>query len=109
MSQDVTSLGVEDLQGTSIGRKSLLDSNDAAHWYMVMDFIKGEKRDSRLEQRQQASNELLPQDKVLDIARQLCDVLKYLHSHEPIVVFRDLKPGNIMLSPTDQLYLIDFG
>jgi serine/threonine protein kinase len=190
MSQDVTSQGVEDLQGTSIGRKSLLDSNDAEdeqqryhilkrigeggfgavyqaedtfdndrivaikvihlsgltaqqtieatdsfnrevdllstlnhpqlpriydhftdadHWYMVMDFIKGETLDSRLEQRQQAGDGLLAQDKVLDIARQLCDVLAYLHGHEPTIVFRDLKPGNIMLSPTDQIYLIDFG
>jgi serine/threonine protein kinase len=190
MPQDITSQGVEDLQGTSIGRQSLLDSNgtpdeqqryrivkrigeggfgavyqaidtfdndrivaikaihlnglttqqtieatdsfnrevdllstlnhpqlpriydhftDAAHWFMVMDFIKGETLDSLLEQRQQAGQGLLPQDKVLDIARQLCNVLEYLHSHEPTIVFRDLKPGNIMLSRSGQLYLIDFG
>jgi serine/threonine protein kinase len=76
------------------------------HWYLVMDFIAGET----LEQYQsKAPNGRLLLSEVLDIGIQLCLVLDYLHSQQPPIVFRDLKPANIMRTPTGQLYLIDFG
>ncbi len=76
------------------------------HWYLVMDFIAGET----LEQYQsKAPNGRLLLSEVLDIGLQLCIVLDYLHSQQPPIVFRDLKPANIMRTPTGQLYLIDFG
>jgi len=76
------------------------------HWYLVMDFIAGET----LEQYQsKAPNRRLLLSEVLDIGLQLCIVLDYLHSQQPPIVFRDLKPANIMRTPTGQLYLIDFG
>ena len=40
---------------------------------------------------------------------QLCTVLHYLHSQQPPIIFRDLKPANIIRAPTGQIYLIDFG
>jgi WD40 repeat protein len=46
---------------------------------------------------------------VLAIGAQLCDVLSYLHTREPAIIFRDLKPANVMLSVYRQVYLIDFG
>jgi serine/threonine-protein kinase len=46
---------------------------------------------------------------VLSWARQLCDVLHYLHIHQPPIIFRDLKPQNIMVQPDGQLKMIDFG
>src|SRR2546428_10109804 len=76
------------------------------HWYLVMDFIVGET----LEVYQgKVPNRSLLLSEVLDIGLQLCTVLDYLHSQQPPIVFRDLKPANIMRTPRGQLYLIDFG
>jgi serine/threonine protein kinase len=76
------------------------------HWYLVMDFIAGET----LEQYQsKVPNGCLLLSEVLDIGIQLCLVLDYLHSQQPPIVFRDLKPANIMRTSKGQLYLIDFG
>src|SRR6266568_7229517 len=76
------------------------------HWYLVMDFIAGET----LEQYQSKTPDgRLLLSEVLDMGIQLCIVLDYLHSHQTPIVFRDLKPANIMRTPTGQLYLIDFG
>jgi serine/threonine-protein kinase len=74
--------------------------------YLVMDFVEGETLAERLERE---GGGPLPADEVLDWARQLCDVLEYLHSQSPPVVFRDLKPGNVMVTPEGTVKLIDFG
>jgi tRNA A-37 threonylcarbamoyl transferase component Bud32 len=74
--------------------------------YLAMDYIAGET----LEQRQQrAGGAALPEAEVLGWARQICDVLTYLHGQRPPVIFRDLKPANIMLTADGQIKLIDFG
>ncbi len=78
---------------------------DAGHWYLVMDFIEGETLEDELDK---ASGKL-PMEKVLAIGIQLCNVLNYLHTRQPPVIFRDLKPANIMLTPDESIYLIDFG
>jgi serine/threonine protein kinase len=76
------------------------------HWYLVMDFIAGETLE---EYQSKAPNGHLLLSEALDIGMQLCLVLDYLHSQQPPIVFRDLKPANIMRTPKGQLYLIDFG
>lgn len=73
--------------------------------YLVMDYIEGET----LEARQEAINGPLPEPQVLDWARQLCEVLTYLHHRTPPIIFRDLKPGNIMVDTAGRVKLIDFG
>src|SRR5205085_2594150 len=50
-----------------------------------------------------------PVEMVLEIGIQLCTVLDYLHTHQPPIIFRDLKPANIMRTADNHVYLIDFG
>lgn len=73
-------------------------------WYLVMDYIEGETLKEILERRGH-----IPESEVLDWARQICLILDYLHSQKPPVIFRDLKPANIMLTPEGIIKLIDFG
>ena len=76
------------------------------HWYLVMDFIVGETLD---EYQSKAPRQRLLLSDALDIGMQLCTVLDYLHSQQPPIIFRDLKPANIIRAPTGKIYLIDFG
>jgi Protein kinase domain len=72
----------------------------------VMDYIEGETLEDML---QKVRGGALPVKKALDIAIALCDVLGYLHEQRPPIIFRDVKPANIMITPQDRVYLIDFG
>ncbi|HLG64154.1 MAG TPA: protein kinase [Ktedonosporobacter sp.] len=77
---------------------------EGGYWYLVMDYIPGLTLSAYLRQQKQ-----LPPLEVLTYARQLCDVLDYLHRLTPPIVFRDLKPSNIILTPDGSLMLVDFG
>ncbi len=79
---------------------------DREHWYLVMDFIEGETLEAYVN-RAKAGH--LPVGEVLEIGVQLCTVLDYLHSQQPPIIFRDVKPANVMRMATGHLYLIDFG
>lgn len=79
-------------------------TEDSRH-YLVMEYIDGSTLEDLLEQQGRPFSER----RVLSWARQLCDVLEYLHSQQPPVIFRDMKPGNIMLTRTGRIKLIDFG
>ncbi len=79
---------------------------DGGRWYLVMDFIDGETLETLLEQ---AKDGKLPPEQALHIAIQACSVLDYLHTRQPPIIFRDLKPANIMLTANGHIYLIDFG
>lgn len=74
--------------------------------YLVMDFVEGQTLEQRL---QAAGGNPLPEAEVLGWARQICEVLTYLHSQRPPIIFRDLKPANVMVTRTGHIYLIDFG
>lgn len=71
---------------------------------IVMDYIEGRSLDDVFEE-----NGAQPVETVLEWAEQLCDVLNYLHTQNPPIIYRDMKPGNVMLKPDGNLMLIDFG
>ncbi|MDR0445840.1 MAG: serine/threonine protein kinase [Oscillospiraceae bacterium] len=69
---------------------------------LVMDYIEGNPLSVALNE-----GGALPQEDVIRWARQLCDVLGYLHGES--IIYRDMKPSNIMLKPDGNITLIDFG
>ncbi|WP_026507411.1 serine/threonine protein kinase [Butyrivibrio sp. MC2013] len=80
----------------------VIDKDDS--FLIVMDYIRGRTLRDVLREEKSIS-----QDKVRLWAIYLCDVLIYLHSREPAIIYRDMKPENIMLDPDGKIYLIDFG
>lgn len=78
---------------------------EGGHHYLVMAYVDGETLSDRLKQ----SEGPLRVPEVLEWARQLCSVLDYLHNQNPPIIFRDLKPSNIMLDAGNRIKLIDFG
>ena len=74
--------------------------------YLVMDFIEGKTLYQLLKE---AQGRPLPLAQVVHYALQMCSVLAYLHQHHPPIIFRDIKPTNIMITSTGHLFLIDFG
>lgn len=72
--------------------------------YVVMDYIEGESLDKIL-------NEYgaQPEEKVINWAMQIADALSYLHGQKPPIIYRDMKPANVMLKPEGNIKIIDFG
>jgi len=75
-------------------------------YYLIMEFVQGRT----LEQTVGTSRGFLPESRVLGWAAQLCDALNYLHQQHPPIIYRDMKPGNVMLLDDGaRIKLIDFG
>lgn len=77
------------------------------HNYLVMEYVDGKTLAEVLEEEGQPRG--LPEVRVRKWAAQICSVLAYLHNQNPPVIFRDLKPSNIMVTSDDKVKLIDFG
>lgn len=74
--------------------------------YLVLEFIHGKDLETVIND----SNGFLTEDQVINWAIQLCDVLEYLHGHKPDpIIFRDMKPSNIMINNNGDVILVDFG
>lgn len=76
------------------------------HSYLVLEFIHGKDLEAVIND----TNGFLPEDQIISWAIQLCDVLAYLHDHKPDpIIFRDMKPSNVMINQNGDVMLVDFG
>lgn len=80
----------------------VIDTDDS--FIIIMDYIQGNSLNKALHE-----FGAQPQENVIEWAKQLCDVLGYLHTRTPAIIYRDMKPANIMLKPDGNVTLIDFG
>lgn len=84
---------------------SIIDVIDCEDTFLiVMDYIEGNPLSTTLK-----AEGAQPQEKVVEWAKQICDVLGYLHSRKPPIIYRDMKPSNVMLRPNGDISIIDFG
>jgi serine/threonine protein kinase len=79
--------------------------NEADGQFLVMQYIAGEDLSVMLAQKSGP----FPQSEVLRWADQLCDALDYLHTQDPQIIHRDIKPQNLKLTARGQIVLLDFG
>lgn len=74
--------------------------------YLVLEFVHGKDMEAIIND----TNGFLPEEQVLSWAVELCDVLDYLHKHKPDpIIFRDMKPSNVMINSNGDVILVDFG
>lgn len=74
--------------------------------YLILEFIHGKDMETMLND----TTDFFPEDQIIAWAIELCDVLHYIHSREPEpIIFRDLKPSNVMINQHNHVVLIDFG
>lgn len=73
--------------------------------YLVMEYIQGIDLEQKLEQ----ASEPFDEKSVLNWAIQICDILSYLHNQKPPIIYRDMKPANLILTKTGKIYMVDFG
>ncbi len=79
---------------------------EGSRCYLVEEYVTGKDLEARLAE----AEGFFAENQVVDWAVQLCEVLSYLHNHKPRpIIFRDLKPSNIMLDDHDRIRLVDFG
>lgn len=74
--------------------------------YLVLEFVNGKDLEVILSQ----SDVFLPEEQILTWGIELCDVLNFLHNHKPDpIIFRDMKPSNVMINQYNHIMLVDFG
>jgi serine/threonine protein kinase len=79
--------------------------SENGRYYLVMEYVQGNNLHEMMTKRKEPFDE----DIIIEWAAQICDVLTYLHTHNPPVIYRDLKPSNIMINTKDHVKLVDFG
>ena len=83
----------------------VLENFTKGEWnYMVMEYVEGITLKEYM-----SKHKKLPKEKVLYFAKKIGEVLLYLHNRQPSVIYGDLKPQNIIVTPEEEIRLIDFG
>lgn len=72
--------------------------------YLVMDYIEGEDLRQRMERQGN-----ITEDESILLGAAICDALMYLHTRKPPILHRDIKPGNVKITPDGHIFLVDFG
>jgi len=94
---------IKQLDHTSIVRiVDIIDNGNVI--FIIEDYIEGETLSSVVD-----NNGAQPQEFVIEWAMQICEALEYLHTRKPPIVYRDMKPANVMLKPDGNIKIIDFG
>jgi tetratricopeptide (TPR) repeat protein len=83
----------------------MVSFQERGNYYFVMEFVPGQSLDRKLEDNKGPLNE----NDVIKWMMQVCEALSYIHSFNPPIILRDLKPGNVMVTPSEDVQLIDFG
>ena len=83
--------------------------DDGDSFLIVMDYIQGKSLDKILKTSMERDGLPIALDDVISWGKQLCEVFYYLHTRPDPIIYRDMKPGNVMLKPDGEISLIDFG
>ena len=81
-----------------------VETSSETKFVLIQDFVEGKTLQQRVKEGWRGT-----EAEILDVFMQLLEICTYLHTHQPQVIHRDINPKNIILSPTDEVYLVDFG
>lgn len=74
------------------------------NFYMVQDYIEGQTLKEYVKEKN-----FIEAENICKIISRICDIIAYLHNLNPPIIYRDLKPSNIIITPKEKVFLIDFG
>ncbi|HBE25208.1 MAG TPA: hypothetical protein DDW33_05920 [Ktedonobacter sp.] len=82
--------------------------NERGHYFVVLSYIEGSDLTDRIRIARQR-NEVIPLPQIMDWILSVCDAVQFLHTQQPIVIHRDIKPDNIRIMPNGTAILVDLG